>query len=274
MQEQNSNNSADVEFGEHSGRNEEDQQDNGIGSETESEIFRMIDSNEDLLTSLCPNPEQGIADLSSTATADHSANGESCCCQPVSLINEGKNCLLSLNRIPFRHSVNHHHDVPTAAPFATHEYTSLSVPSAAAASAQTSATNSNNGQSTGCTDQACGVTDVLMSDQSGGGDRQQGKLSVNEGSNILFTSASEANICTCPPGTCQKGMSGCCNNCPGAQDVCEPSPSSPDIKHEDTVVDQVVPMHPGHIYLLPTSMCCSGPTYSNQFTVSRPIANH
>jgi hypothetical protein len=64
----------------------DDQQDNCIGSETESEIFRMIDNNEDLLTSLCPNTEQHsipatIADLPSApaaaAATDNSANGES-----------------------------------------------------------------------------------------------------------------------------------------------------------------------------------------------------
>lgn len=151
-----------------------------------------------------------------------------------------------------------------AAGFATHEYTSLSVPSAV-----TPATNSNNGPSAPCVDPECG----LVGDMSD--DKQAGK-GVDDRSNILFTSASQANICTCPPGRCSKN--GCCDNCPGAKDVCAPSPPSPlnpaDVKSE-TAVDQVVPVGPGHMYLLSNSMCCSGPGgYSNQFTVSRPIANH
>ena len=74
LQEQNSN-SEDIEYN----NNNSDQPDNCIGSETESEIFRMIDSNEDLLTSLCPESEHAIpatiADLPSSA-ANNSANGE------------------------------------------------------------------------------------------------------------------------------------------------------------------------------------------------------
>lgn len=33
-------------------------------------------------------------------------------------------------------------------------------------------------------------------------------------SNILYNSTVAANICTCPPGTCQKDGS-CCSSCPG-----------------------------------------------------------
>lgn len=76
------------------GHNEDDQPDNCIGSETESEIFRMIDSNEDLLTTLCPTAgdqaiRATITDLSSSQ--DHqSVNRKSCPVVVTPLINEEK----------------------------------------------------------------------------------------------------------------------------------------------------------------------------------------
>lgn len=73
LHEQNSN-SGDVAY------NDADQQDNCIGSETESEIFRMIDNNEDLLTSLCPDSVQAIpatiTELPASAS-NNSASGKS-----------------------------------------------------------------------------------------------------------------------------------------------------------------------------------------------------
>lgn len=108
-------------------------------------------------------------------------------------------------------------------------------------------------------------------------EQQEGREEVSKSSNILFDSASEAKICTCPPGTCQKGGPGCCANCPGALDVCEPG--SPAAQHassgNEMLNDQVVPMNPGRVFVLPHSMCCASPaSYSNQFNVSCPIANH
>ena len=94
---------------------------------------------------------------------------------------------------------------------------------------------------------------------------------------ILFNSASEAKICTCPPGTCQKEGHGCCANCPGALDVCESgSPTeSNESPGNEMLIDQVVPMNPARVFVVPHSMCCASPAgYSNQFTVSCPIANH
>lgn len=46
-------------------------------------------------------------------------------------------------------------------------------------------------------------------------------------SNIIYTSAVEANICTCPPGTCQKDGT-CCSSCPSGSmcETCESPPSS------------------------------------------------
>lgn len=37
--------------------------------------------------------------------------------------------------------------------------------------------------------------------------------------NIIFASVSEAKICTCPPGTCQKDGC-CCSSCPGSMSIC------------------------------------------------------
>ena len=37
--------------------------------------------------------------------------------------------------------------------------------------------------------------------------------------NIIFASAAEASICTCPPGTCQKDGC-CCSSCPGSMTIC------------------------------------------------------
>lgn len=50
-----------------------------------------------------------------------------------------------------------------------------------------------------------------------------GDNQANSLSNILYTSASEALICTCPPGSC-RAHGKCCSSCPGAQDVCEEKP--------------------------------------------------
>ena len=159
---------------------------------------------------------------------------------------------------------------PSAA-FDTHEYTNLQVPSAvAAATEQPSSDQGSQNQS-------------VQADSLGAkGDAGLQGSSIKETSDILFVSASEAAVCICPRGMCQKGGPGCCHNCPGAQDVCAESPPSPQTLMEktDQVVDQVVPVHPissssNRVFLVPHSMCCASPaTYSNQFIVSCPIVNH
>jgi len=45
-------------------------------------------------------------------------------------------------------------------------------------------------------------------------------ITAAQSSNILYTSASEAMICNCPPGSCRRNGR-CCAGCPGSQDVCE-----------------------------------------------------
>lgn len=43
--------------------------------------------------------------------------------------------------------------------------------------------------------------------------------SLTMAENIIFASVSEAKICTCPPGTCQKNGC-CCSTCPGSMTIC------------------------------------------------------
>ena len=43
--------------------------------------------------------------------------------------------------------------------------------------------------------------------------------SYSAAENIIFASVSEAKICTCPPGTCQKNGC-CCSSCPGSMSIC------------------------------------------------------
>lgn len=82
-------------------------------------------------------------------------------------------------------------------------------------------------------------------------------------SNILYASASEALICTCPPGTCrQHGR--CCSSCPGAQDVCD-NQEKP-LMSITASVNNVIPSQI-------RSACCNGSSHCSNPT-SCPIMNN
>lgn len=101
---------------------------------------------------------------------------------------------------------------------------------------------------------------------------------------IIYTSTVEANICTCPPGTCQKDGT-CCSTCPSGN-LCETCESPPSSSSSNSSISSLASgvsspaspanLPPGINYMSHHSMSCS-PSLSNfispSYITAQPISH-